>query len=255
MSDAQVTVEIEAAEDRSEYGAWAVVFGLVLEIVFATAKSLGYENPNVENWGAVVADSLIAFGVYAEIHFGRKASQGQREQVARANERAANFEREAAEARERTAKIEQLTAWRHITPEQQQTIVAGLRNRIPFDEMQISHGKKVRNPDEKILLDVIVDAPEDAEVILFTREILNMFEMANVRSIKVRHNPVTVMGNPVFGLYVSSTPEQYSLVVRKVFDEAGVPASYDEGIALFFMTGPAITTDQLHVYVGHKPRT
>lgn len=101
-ADAQIESEVSTNGSRAEWGAWSVVAGLVLEIIFATAKSLGYEKPAIENWGAVIADCLVGIGVYAEIHFGRKASDGNSELRRRSDERAARLEKEAAELRART---------------------------------------------------------------------------------------------------------------------------------------------------------
>ena len=104
-SDDQLRSEIAANESSAEWGAWAVVFGLILEIVLATANSLGYGNKGVENWGAVVADSLIALGVYCEIHFGRRASHGNGELRRRSDERVAEANARAAEAQLALAKF------------------------------------------------------------------------------------------------------------------------------------------------------
>jgi hypothetical protein len=111
-TDDQLRSEIEANETRGEWGAWAVVAGLVLEIILASAISLGIEKKEIENWGAVIADCLIALGVYCEIHFGRRASHGHAElrrrselRIAEANVRAAEANRKAAEAELALAKF------------------------------------------------------------------------------------------------------------------------------------------------------
>jgi hypothetical protein len=127
-SDDQLRLEIEANESRGVWGGWAVVAGLVLEIVLATAKSLGYDWPNVENWGAVAADSLIALGVYAEIHFGRKASRGNVELRRRSDEKVAAANERAAQANERAEaaalELAKFRAPRKLTPEQSARIAA-----------------------------------------------------------------------------------------------------------------------------------
>ena len=80
----------------------------------------------MENWGAVVADCLIASGVYAEIHFGRKANAGHAELRSRADERAAKLEKQAAEARTRRAALEQLTTGRHVLPERRGQVLVDI---------------------------------------------------------------------------------------------------------------------------------
>jgi len=109
-TDDQLRSEIGASETRGEWGAWAVIVGLVLEVALATANSSGYGDKNVENWGAVLADSLVALGVYAEVHFGRRASHGLAELRLRSDEKVATANERAEEAAERAAKATERAA-------------------------------------------------------------------------------------------------------------------------------------------------
>jgi hypothetical protein len=72
-SDSQLKADISTNEKRAEWGAWLIVAGLVIEvglaIIFHEGKSL------TETWAPVFATSLIALGVYGEIHFGRRAGE------------------------------------------------------------------------------------------------------------------------------------------------------------------------------------
>jgi hypothetical protein len=94
---------------------WRVyVRTIVVLLVFSEDKS------RWETGLMIVATAVIALGVWGEILFSRKAEEAgdelQRvsdEKVAEALERAATLEKEAADARGRTADIERLTAWRH----------------------------------------------------------------------------------------------------------------------------------------------
>jgi hypothetical protein len=141
-TDDQLRSEIEANESRGEWGAWAVVAGLVIEIVLAAAKSLGYEHPGVENWGSVAADCLIALGVYSEIHFARRASRGNvelrrrsDERVAEANARAAEANKVAEEERHARVELEAQLRPRSLTPEQFD-LIQGLRGK--FTEINVA---------------------------------------------------------------------------------------------------------------------
>jgi len=100
--------QISTNEGRAELGAIAVFAGLIMEVAlafrFRTHKSF------LEEWGPIIADALVALGVYAEIHFGRKASNEASERVASANERAATAIEAASEATERAGKAEQRAA-------------------------------------------------------------------------------------------------------------------------------------------------
>lgn len=113
-NDDQLRSEIESNEAYGEWGAWSVVAGLVLEIVLAAVNSLGYGNKNVENWGGVVADCLVALGVYAEIHFGRRASHAGLELRRRSDERVAEANASAAKANLETENLRRQVGPRHI---------------------------------------------------------------------------------------------------------------------------------------------
>jgi hypothetical protein len=88
--------EIDRNESRAHWGAWAVVAGLVAEAVMAVKFPAG--QTVLENWAPVVADSLIAAGVYAEIHFSGKASRAHRELQSHTDAKLAIAIKEAAEA-------------------------------------------------------------------------------------------------------------------------------------------------------------
>jgi hypothetical protein len=113
-TDDQLRSDIAANESRAEWGAWLVVGGLALEIVLATAKSLGYERPIIENWGGVLADCLIALGVYSEIHFGRRASNTNTELRRRSDERVAAANARAADAELRTELLHSAMAYNEM---------------------------------------------------------------------------------------------------------------------------------------------
>jgi hypothetical protein len=87
--------QISTNEGRAKLGALAVLAGLLLEVAlafkFRTHKSF------LEEWGPLIADALIAIGVYVEIHFGRKASNESAERVAEATARAAEADRKRVE--------------------------------------------------------------------------------------------------------------------------------------------------------------
>src|SRR4051812_42347401 len=65
-SEGELKASHAVNSDRVEYGAWAVVLGLVLEII-----ELAY--PVDKLWQKAIPTGIIAIGVWAEIIFGRKA--------------------------------------------------------------------------------------------------------------------------------------------------------------------------------------
>jgi hypothetical protein len=124
-TDDQIKSEIEDNESRAEWGAWAVVAGLVIEIVLALGVSLGMDKKGLENWGTVIADCLIVLGVYCEIHFGRKASAGNVELRRRSEDKVAEANSRAAEAQLETERLRaaNLSVQRLLTPRRIVTIV------------------------------------------------------------------------------------------------------------------------------------
>src|SRR2546425_932936 len=142
-TDQNLKDAIASNEKSALWFAGAVVFGLVLEVVFAAAFH-GPPETFLSHWGPVGADIIVALGVAGEVWFGRKSridseelTRRSEERLAEANrsaaaahERAAGLEKEAADARARTAEIERLTAWRHITSTQHDQIVDALRDKL-----------------------------------------------------------------------------------------------------------------------------
>jgi hypothetical protein len=61
------------------------MFGLGVEIIFAFLYPEG--RSCIEIIGLVSANSVIALGVYGELHFGGRASMAQKKEIVEANER------------------------------------------------------------------------------------------------------------------------------------------------------------------------
>ena len=104
---------VSSNEKRAELGALAVLAGLLIEVFlafkFRTHKSFE------EEWGPVLADVLIATGIYAEILFGRRASGESAKKVSEANERAAKADLARVE-------LEKKLRARSISKEQYETL-------------------------------------------------------------------------------------------------------------------------------------
>src|SRR3954452_9245660 len=76
----QLDLEISRNETFALWGGYSVVAGLVIELFLALGVTLfGLDNKIVEHWTAFFATFLIASGVYAELHFGRKASEAHKD--------------------------------------------------------------------------------------------------------------------------------------------------------------------------------
>ena len=68
--------DVERNKSRSKWAAWVLVAGLVVEVVLAFNFSEG--KSQLENWSPVLADIMVALGVYGEIHFSGKAARAQK---------------------------------------------------------------------------------------------------------------------------------------------------------------------------------
>jgi hypothetical protein len=102
----QLSAAIETNDARAEKGAWLIILGLAVEFCVATwfavviwfslapAPAPGTGTWLIQTWAPSISNCLIALGVWLEIHFGRKATEGRKTQLTAANERAANAELE-----------------------------------------------------------------------------------------------------------------------------------------------------------------
>src|SRR6266403_3154866 len=96
-TDQNLKDAIAANEKRALWSAATVIFGLVLEVVFAAGL---HEPPEtvLSHWGPVVADALVALGVAGEVLFGRKSRIDSEELTRRSEERLAEANTRAADA-------------------------------------------------------------------------------------------------------------------------------------------------------------
>lgn len=129
--------EISRNEKFAEYGAWAVVAGLVAEIIvafLAHGKAPVFDATS-EKVADVIATGLIALGVIAEIHFGRKSRIASNalqsiseEKVAEANLRAAEAARLAESEKLERLKLVAAVSPRTLSGEQQKSIAESLKS-------------------------------------------------------------------------------------------------------------------------------
>jgi hypothetical protein len=118
-SDDELEKSIGSCERWEWFGGGLVFAGVAATVAIAIVHP-EYDS-FLEQWGSAIADSLVAAGVAIEIKFGQMAGLRQNElkrrsdeKVAEANNIAAQATKDAADARERTALLEKLTAWRRL---------------------------------------------------------------------------------------------------------------------------------------------
>jgi hypothetical protein len=210
----QLESGIALNERLSKLSGWAVLAGLGIEIVLA---SVYHDHASfIENWGPVFATALITLGVFGEIHFAGRVSKSEERlrqiseekvadaasNAARAILRARALEKEAADARERTAEIERLTQWRRISREQYDTIFSELRFKLD--------------------LEITIECVFDPEAIMYADQFKELFLNARANHVVRLAKRMPPNGRLEYGLSIASEPEIYATTVREAFQKAGL---------------------------------
>jgi hypothetical protein len=188
----------------AEWGVVAVVAGVVFEALFASIAPSPF--PAVDHWAPVISNILVALGVIAEFHFGRLASDALKELLSISD-------RETAEMHERAAKLEQLTAWRHISPQQQGKIVEALRSIAPSLHLFFEY----QNGDQ--------------EAFTYAGEVAQVFVTAGLIN-PIRHTPNLWMRGGMFGASISVSPDIDISSILTPFEAAGVKLEVKDWNAL-----------------------
>jgi len=152
---------------------------------------------------AIGANLLIFGGVWGELLFAKRAREADDGRVAEANAIAALAQKEAAEARERTAEIERITAWRHISPEQAAQIADALRSRAAILDVLIEHERG------------------DSEAYSYARELAKVFSDSGVKPNNIRGTPNSYFG-VVWGLLGKASKPVDASFIKETFANAGI---------------------------------
>jgi hypothetical protein len=223
----------QVAENWEKYCGWAVGIGLLIEV--ALAIEFRHGAGLVETWTPVFADALITAGVFGEIHFAGKISreeeairQQSEERVAEANARAEAAMLQAAEARERTAALERLTARRTIEPEKRSVLISELKELLAFRTAWVEW------------------QTGDAEAWQLAREIAEVFRRAGCTEVGGMSN--SLIARPIFGALVGTGDGLSTAPVLQAVNRAGVVASpmtipasvlaHDANMAAYVFVGP-----------------
>jgi len=217
------------------------------EVTAAAAAGWGIICETIEG-GAIfrkVAQRLIIWGVVLETFFtvALFVSEEINTRIAKAI---------AANAIERAAQIERITAWRRITPEQKARITMGLRGHLP--------PAIVVNGDNN-----------DPEAILYRAEITDIFAAAGGNVMKFNAGGPS---EPLFGVYISVSPNVDISPIETAFSDAGIaltqyPDAISRGVLPFIFAGtrdplaiddpppgrhhPEHRPEGLWIFIGHKP--
>ena len=185
--------ELDNSEMHCEHfefvGAVLVIVGLVIEVLIVEAHSLF--DPASESRFSLIATILVAIGVIMEVRFGRVGKSYQSELVRRSNER-------LADAIDRAAALERITAWRKVSLEQRNAIASELKAVIPTLHVFFEYQNG------------------DPEATMFARDIANVFPSIT------GHVSNSWYGSAIFGASISVAPDIDRLPILKAFSAAGV---------------------------------
>lgn len=230
--------QLEDASSSCEWWEWGcaglVVAAVVAEFIIAGIHPL-YDS-FLEQWGLAIADAAIALGILGEVLFSRKDANIQSELRRRSNERAATLEKEAAEARERTALLEKITAFREISPNQRQQISDAIRDKV--------------SPKIHILIEW---ERGDTEAYLYAWQISNIFRDAGVD--KIQGTPNTWLNWQGFGVWMNADKSFDLPAVAGAFAEAGVVVNVQDREAVNRLAwGPRWGNPLIALYVFVAPK-
>lgn len=235
-SDGDLEKSIESCEHWEWYGGGLVFAGVAAAVAIATIHPL-YDS-FLEQWGSAIADSLVAVGVASEIRFGQMAGlrhgelkRRSDEKIAEANKVAAKAIKDAAEARERTAEVEKLTAWRHVDSDFRSNITAAFSNKSFVLHLAIEYESG------------------DSEAFSLAREFAQIFTDCGNEQIIFRSN--SHLNMTVFGVTVRVGMCEQSDAISDACSIAFgfAPAPVD----LTPTFGHGVQLPDLYIFVGPKP--
>jgi hypothetical protein len=213
----------------AHWGGRAVIVGLLLDIIIVCME----ERPWSEKLFQVVANALIALGVFAELHFGRIASDARDELRSDAEERVAEANRMAQEARERAAVIEKTYAWRRISREMRDKLVSTIRETAHLLIIRIEHHSG------------------DPEAHRFASDIGQVFADAGVTQIALMPNSYPFQSK--YGVLAYPAVQLDATRLFEVFAHYGIPVIVEQKD----LAQPTVSVNglvpSLYIYVGMKP--
>lgn len=201
--------KLEAASTSCErWGFWSaalVIVGVIAEVVIAWIEP-PYLTFLRESF---ITDAAVGIGITGEVLLGTmwngkiqtELRKRYTEKLADAIERAAKLEKEAAEARERVADLEQITAWRKISAEEKRRMIEILKHSPSALRVFIEY----QNGDMEALTHAI--------------EISKIFDAAGV-TITGSQSNLWTREEPAYGLCISVSPD---IECSAVWDAFNIP--------------------------------
>ena len=145
----ELRLSVESCERAAKIGSYALLAGLLVEVALAIFRVVfhpPYDSP-ARSFGRVTADVFVFLGVGAEVLFSRMGAGRQHELQRRSDEQLGVAQREAAEARERTAltelRLKELGLRVGPRNVDETKFLAELEGKTPPSSVQIQYDKDV----------------------------------------------------------------------------------------------------------------
>jgi hypothetical protein len=203
--------ENELENASSSFERWSIWFGALVILAVSAEFIIAFFEPPYSLFLrlSLPADAGVALGIVGEVLFAMMDNRIQTELRSRSNDKLGIAEKDAAEARERTAQVEKLTAWRRVSPEQQRQIADAIRVEMAFP------------------LDVHIESERgDAEAFSYALGLSNIFKDAGIE--EVSGQPNSWLGWQKIGLYVAASPGFNLSLIIEAFGEAKIRMNIKE---------------------------
>jgi hypothetical protein len=245
--DNKLESDISVDEILSTSSGGLVVIGLIIEIALARLfpahappSPPGTYSAWLETWGSVIANGLVALGVYGEIFFARHVRRAEEELRRRSNEKLAEATERAATALREAEQIKAEAAWRSLDQE----TVTKLRNALVVGTLA------------SVRFTYLANDPESKN---FVDQFCAIFRLAGWR---VGFQAASYADPTIFGILI---PEEQRLILDEMKDVSRqVKLAFSEAKISFFESwpdsDPYMTTEWgdalipvANIYIGPKP--
>jgi hypothetical protein len=242
LDEEKLKDRVSANEGWSKFSGWVVVAGLLIEIGLAAAfREHKYW---VENWAPVLADVLVALGVYGEIHFSGKVSKAEEALRQISDQNVANANERAAAAQRDTERLRVQFGWRRLSSK---------AIKLLSDSLRESHQSLREYRHRQVSITYFGSDPESSN---FAHELGSQFLEDGWT---VRYVSALYTGRIVFGLLVPHLAYSDNTMVniaRAALSSARIEFKEDE-FPMAVMSNPEpgsiVGNNAVRIYVGPKP--
>lgn len=226
-SQSTVQDRLEDLELAAIVGTVIILLGILAEAIAELLRHSDHSHLIL----SMIGNGLVGIGLIHELQATRVTIIDTREDNAESERKVAEANKAAAEARERTATIEALTAWRHISEEQYTPIVDTIRSKSQEIDLLVEYERG------------------DPESFGYAREIAWLFQSAGVTRIRADANQYLVPG--IFGIHIAAAPEIDVSDIIEAFSTVGIELIVEhKDLSRHFSSN--IKAPNLYIFVAPK---